>query len=183
MSGKLKITNSAITPRDPIDVKSYCEGRAFAKGGGTVTYASGTLGVVANNNAIHFTAKNPGNGLRVTLRDPGLPSQGLSISCGYDGITVNLATDSAGDVQGLTSAIITAINGNTQAAEMVLAANEGASTGDGTPVAGTVALSGSNISQRGASAEAFRQGVTSWTANPTGVARDCCALPYGGGFV
>ena len=30
---------------------------------------------------------------------------------------------------------------------------------------------------------AFAAGLASWIADPAGVARDCCAVPYGGGYV
>lgn len=30
---------------------------------------------------------------------------------------------------------------------------------------------------------AFAAGIASWIADPAGALRDCCDLPYGGGFV
>jgi hypothetical protein len=37
MTGKLKITGDINTPRDPMNVKAYCEGRQAAKDGGATT--------------------------------------------------------------------------------------------------------------------------------------------------
>lgn len=79
MSGKLKITGSTSTPRDPQDVRAYCEGRQAGKDG-------------KNNTDNPFPLTNP-------------------------------------------------------------------------------------------SGAAWLAGHQSWTLDPAGKARDCCAIPYGGGFV
>lgn len=108
MPGKLKITGSNLTPRDPIDVKSYCAGRQAAKDGKAApTAGTAKTGVIASNNAIAWTANMVGQGIVVNLFNPGADNPAI---------------------------------------------------------------------------DAFIAGRASWTANPSGVARDACALPYGGGY-
>jgi hypothetical protein len=184
MSGKLKITGSILTPQDPMEVKAYCEGRDYAKGGGSITYATGVTGVVGDNNAIKWTSKIPGNGIEVNLVNAGV-SQVLSVSVSSNKIYVGLATNSSGVITSTAAQVISAVNANAEASKYVLAANEGASTGAAAPIVQGVTLTGSNFGQVVSDAGiAFAAGVTSWTADPAGVqTRDCCALPYGGGHV
>jgi|PlaIllAssembly_1097288.scaffolds.fasta_scaffold124808_3 hypothetical protein len=184
MPGKLKVTGSIRTPRDPIEVKAYCEGRQFAKDGGSIVFATGVTGVVANNNAIKWTAKIPGNGYEVNLVNPGPDHAAISISISTNKLYVGLATDDQGDVISTATEVIAAVAANTGAAAVVGAANEGASTGAGVPVVQGVSLTGSNFNQIVSEVGVvFAAGVASWTADPTGVGRDACSLPYGGGHV
>jgi len=183
MPGKLKVTGSIRTPRDPIEVKAYCEGRAYAKGGGSIVYATGVTGVIANNNAIKWTSKIPGNGFEVNLVNAGA-SQTLSISVNGPKVFVNLATNSSGVITSTAAEVITAIGATTASSAVVSAANEGASTGAAAPVVQGVTLTGSNFNQIVSEVGVvFAAGVASWTADPTGVGQDACALPYGGGHV
>ncbi len=185
MPGKLKITGSNKTPRDPINVRAYCEGRAYAKGGGSLTYATGTSGVEGDNNGITWTAKIPGNGMEVDMVNAGI-SQVLSVSVqSLSKIRVSLGTNSSGVVTSTAAQVIAAVAANAQANAIVGAANTGASTGAAAVATALVKLAGSNfgqvISQAGID---FAAGIASWTADPTGVVtQDCCALPYGGGHV
>jgi hypothetical protein len=184
MSGKLKITGSILTPQDPMEVKAYCEGRAYAKGGGSITYASGLTGVVANNNAIRWTSKIPGNGIEVNLVNPGPDQLTITISVNSNKLYIGMETDDQGDVVSTAGDVIAALTANAEGSKYVAAANEGASTGIGVPVVQGVTLTGSNFNQVVSDAGiAFAAGVASWSANPAGVGRDCCALPYGGGHV
>jgi hypothetical protein len=181
MPGKLKITGSIKTPRDPINVKAYCEGRQFAKDGGSITYATGVSGLVASNNAIKWTSKIPGNGFEVNLVNAGA-SQVLSISVNGPKVFVGLATNSSSVVTSTAAEVIAAIAATVASNAVVSAANEGASTGAGVPTVQGVTLTGSNFNQVVSEAGvAFAAGVASWTADPAGVGRDACALPYGGG--
>ena len=182
MSGKLKVTGRTITPNDPMLVKAYCEGRQYAKSGGTITYATGVTGVIANNNAIKWTSKVPGNGLEINLVNAGI-SQTLSISVSTYKIYVNLATNSSGVITSTAAQVITVIGATSASNALVTAANEGASTGAVAPVVQGVNLTGSNFAQVVSdNGVVFASGMTSWTADPAGVqTRDCCALPYGGG--
>jgi len=185
MPGKLKITGSARTPRDPQNVRAYCEGREYAKGGGSLTYATGTSGVVANNNAITWTAKIPGNGMEIDMVNTGA-SKVLSVSVqSLSKIRIELGTNSSSVITSTAAQVIAAVAANAQANSIVGGANTGASTGAAAVVAALVKLAGSNfqqvVSQAGID---FAAGIASWTADPTGVsAQDCCALPYGGGHV
>jgi hypothetical protein len=185
MSGKLKITGSIKTPRDPIEVKAYCEGRAYAKGGGSITYASGITGVVANNNAIKWTSKIPGNGYEINLVNPGPDHLTITISINSSKMYIGMATDDQGDVVSTAAEVIAAVAAIAAANDVVGAANEGASTGAGVPTVQGAVLTGSNFNQIVSNVGVvFAAGVASWTADPTGVqTRDCCALPYGGGHV
>jgi hypothetical protein len=183
MSGKLKITGLSQTPNDPIHVKAYCEGRQYAKDGGALIYASGITGLVGSNNSIVWTARRLGNGLQIVLANAG-PNQVLSVSPDIGRINVTLATNSASVVSSTAANIMTAIAANATANSMVACANNGASTGNGTATVESISLTGSNFPEvTGNSGLAFVAGVNSWTADPTGVDRDCCALPYGGGHV
>jgi hypothetical protein len=185
MSGKLKITGVTRTPRDPQNVRAYCEGRQYAKGGGSLTYATGTSGVEASNNGITWTAKIPGNGMEIDMVNGG-NSQVLAVSVqSLSKIHISLGTNSSGVITSTAAQVIAAVAANAQANALVGGANTGASTGAAAVTAQLVKLAGSNfgqvISQAGID---FAAGVASWTANPAGVqSRDCCALPYGGGHV
>jgi hypothetical protein len=183
MPGKLKITGNPKTPRDPMQVKAYCEGRAFAKAGNTITFASGVTGTVGANNAIRWTAKIPGNGIEVNIVNAGV-SQQLGVSVSSNKVYIGLATNGSGVATSTATEVIAAVAANTAANAFIGGANEGASTGAGVPVVGGVVLSGSNYAQVASDQSiAFAAGATSWTADPTGVGQDACALPYGGGHV
>jgi hypothetical protein len=185
MPGKLKITGATRTPRDPQNVRAYCEGREYAKGGGSLTYATGTSGVVANNNAITWTAKIPGNGMEIDIVNGGI-SQVLSVSAqSLSKIRVSLATNGSGVATSTATQVIAAVAANAQANSIVGGANTGASTGAGVVAVELAKLTGSNFAQVvGQGGIDFAAGVASWTADPTGVkTQDCCALPYGGGHV
>jgi hypothetical protein len=183
MSGKLKLTGETRTPRDPMQVKAYCEGRAYAKAGGSLTYATAVTGVIANNNSILWTSKVPGNGLEIDMVNLG-NSQVLAVSVYTTKIRIQLATNSSGVITSTAAQVIAAVAANASANELVGGANNGASTGAAAVTAQSVVLTGSNFAQVVSIAGvAFASGIASWTANPAGVqTRDCCALPYGGGY-
>jgi hypothetical protein len=184
MSGKLKITGSTVTPDDPINVRAYCEGRQYAKDGGSLTYATGTTGVVASNNAILWTADNLGDGLRIALVNPGGLETPIRAVADAGQITVTLETDEEGVAISTAAEVIEAIAANAPSAALVSAANKDTSTGAAAVTVQSIVLTGSSHPRAtGDLGVAFAAGVASWTANPSGVVtRDCCALPYGGGF-
>lgn len=184
MPGKLKITGSNLTPRDPIDVKSYCAGRQAAKDGKAApTAGTAKTGVIASNNAIAWTANMVGQGIVVNLFNPGADNPAIAVSVNWLQINIALATNSGGAIFPSATAVMAAVAANPRAAQMVSTANDGASTGAGVVTAQTKPLAGSTMPQSAGSSvsEAFMAGRTSWTADPAGVGRDVCALPYGGG--
>lgn len=107
--------------------------------------ASLVTGVVGSNNAIRWTARDPGvggNALRVALVVAGT-STALSVGVTAGVITVNVATDGGGAPTSTAAQVITAVQAHDEADALVTVANEGASTGAGivaavasTPLAG-----------------------------------------------
>jgi hypothetical protein len=90
-------------------------------------------GVVANNNAIRFTAKKYGTGeedINITLIDPPGNNVALSVDVVGRDINVTLATDGSSVITSTAALVIAAIAASS-AADLVTAANEGASTGAG----------------------------------------------------
>ncbi len=184
MPGKIGVQENDLTPRDPQQVRAYCEGRQASKDGGSLTYATGTSGVEGSNNGITWTAKIPGNGMEIDMVNGG-NSQVLAVSVqSLSKIHISLGTNSSGVITSTAAQVIAAVAANAQANALVGGANTGASTGAAAVTAELAKLSGSNfgqvISQAGID---FAAGIASWTADPAGVGRDACALPYGGGHV
>lgn len=100
--------------------------------------ASLATGVVANNNAITFTAVQKGDAgeaIKVQLADPGGNDKALSVAISGDTVVVSLATDGTGAITSKASEIIAAVNAHLVAKQLVTAANTGASTGAGVVVA------------------------------------------------
>lgn len=202
----------------------------------TVNLATGaagniTTGVEGNNNAITWTPTTANLRYAVALVDPSAIDQTLSIDVSGNLITVNLATDGAGDITSTPADIIPAIIADEDAAALVTPTDTGASTGAAAVVAEADAIGdlASTAAQVDAAVDAasaaaalvtpantegsdgsgvvlaeaaqtttgsstpfgFREpianadwsrGFTSWAADPSGVARDCCADAYGGGY-
>jgi len=95
--------------------------------------ASLVAGVVANNNAIRFTAKKYGTAeedINITLIDPPGNNVALSVDVVGRDINITLATDGASAVTSTAAQVIAAIAAS-PADDLVDAANEGASTGAG----------------------------------------------------
>lgn len=100
--------------------------------------ASLDTGVVANNNAITWTAKKAGtigNAIKVQLLDPAGNDKALAISISGDTVVVSLATSGAGAITSTAAQVIAAVNAHLVAKDLVSAANKGASTGAGVVVA------------------------------------------------
>lgn len=107
--------------------------------GGVMPPAAATLatGVVANNNAITWTAKKTGtagNDITLTLIDPPGNNVALSVDVVGRDINVTLATDGASAITSTAAQVIAAIAASS-AADLVTAANTGASTGAAAVVA------------------------------------------------
>lgn len=108
--------------------------------------ASLVTGLVGSNNAIRWTADEPGEAgedIRVALVDPAANSQALAVDVDGDDITVSLATDGAGAIVSTAAQVIAAVNEHDTASQLVTAANAGVSNGTGvvtavglTPLAG-----------------------------------------------
>lgn len=110
------------------EVISDALGRAVPKG--TTTVNKLLTGVVADNNAMTFTAKNGyGDDVRIQLRDPAGNSQALSVDVDGNDIIVNLATSAGGAITSTPTTIAAAILEHDTASQMVTTANTGASTG------------------------------------------------------
>lgn len=95
-------------------------------------------GVVANNNAITWTAKEAGtegNSIKVQLKDPGGNDKALTVNIVGDVIEVSLATNGAGAIISTAAQVIAAVNTHLTAKKLVSAANTEASTGVGVVVA------------------------------------------------
>jgi len=146
--------------------------------------ATGTTGVVGNNNAIAWTTKIDGP-VSIALVDPSDISQSLAITVTGSAISVSLATDGAGVITSTAAQIITAIEADEDANPMVLVGNYSTSTGAGVVVAETLSLT-PQLSLFGfgsRDADLYAAGFASWSADPSGVAvKDSCAHAYGGGF-
>ena len=91
-------------------------------------------GVVGNNNAITWTARDKGsvgNNYTVTMVDPPGNNAALGVVVNGNDITVNLATDGASAVTSTAAQVIAAIQASAAANALVTVANTGASTGAG----------------------------------------------------
>lgn len=97
-------------------------------------------GVVAANNAIRWTKAdaNDDRTPRVQLVNPGANDQALAIDVDGRDVIVSLATGVAGAITSTAALVIAAINEHNDASQLVVAANEGASSGAG--VVAAVAL-------------------------------------------
>lgn len=96
--------------------------------------ASLDTGVVANNNAITWTAKKagtPGNAIKVQLLDPAGNDKALAVSISGDTVVVSLATSAAGAITSTAAQVIAAVNAHLVAKDLVSVANKGTSTGAG----------------------------------------------------
>lgn len=165
--------------------KAYCEGRALAAAGQqALTYATGTTGVVANDNAITWTSEVYGDGVEVILRDPGAADEELAIVVTGKTVVVLLETDAQAAIASTAAEVYTAVGLDVDASALVAGDDTSTSNGTGVVVAASVILTGSNVPHEAGSpaAEDWEAGFDSWVADPSGVARDCCADAYGGGF-
>jgi len=112
----------------------------------TLVAAARSVGVVANNNAITFTAKEAGadgNGIRVGLIDPAGNDQALAVDVDGGDIIVSLATGSGGAITSTAADVIAAIAEHDEASQKIAAANNGASSGAGVATASALtALAG-----------------------------------------
>jgi hypothetical protein len=96
--------------------------------------ATKTTGVVADNNAILFTATDAGtdgNNIKIALIDPAGNSQSLAVTVSGLEVRVSLATGVAGAITSTAAEVIAAVNANTAAVILLGAANASTSTGAG----------------------------------------------------
>lgn len=96
--------------------------------------ASKVTGVVADNNAILWTAVQPGDAgeaIKVALVDPSANSQDLAVSVIGDTVRVSLKTGSAGAIESTANEVIAAVNAHLTAKTLVVCSKSGASTGAG----------------------------------------------------
>jgi hypothetical protein len=123
--------------------------------------ASADTGAVEDNNALTFTANEPGddgNDLTIALVDPAGNNQPLAVDVDGDDVVVNLATDAEGNITSTAAQVIAAVLEHDQASQLVTAANTGASSGAGVvdPVAETPLEGGTDSAT--AVAKAFTAG-------------------------
>lgn len=96
--------------------------------------ASLETGVIADNNALTFTAVKSGrlgNAISVALVDPEADDAALQVSVAGDEITVSLATGGDGAITTTAAQLIGAIEANAAADALIAVANTGASDGSG----------------------------------------------------
>lgn len=109
---------------------------------GTSVAATLATGVVANNNALTWTARqagSSGNNIAVTLKDPAGNNQSLSVTVYQSNvgahILVSLATGVAGAITSTGATVKAAIEASADADSLVSVAHTGASTGAAAVVA------------------------------------------------
>jgi hypothetical protein len=113
--------------------------------------ASKTFGVVASDNAIRYTAKEPGvegNEITITHVDPPGNNAALDVTVTGSDITVSLATDGASAVTSKADAVVDAINADVEANLLVSASSAvGDSNGTGVVAAAaeTALTGGQNV--------------------------------------
>jgi hypothetical protein len=167
------------------ETKAYCEGRALsAAGEQALTFASGTTGVVGDDNAITWTSEVYGDGVQVILLDPGAADEELAVAVSGKTIVVTLETDAQAAIASTALEVYTAVGLDVDASALVAGDDTSTSDGSGVVVAERAVCTGSNVPHEAGSPAAadFEAGFDSWVADPSGVARDCCADAYGGGF-
>ena len=119
MSGKLcdgLTSNQGVRNHES---HAYCQGRAFATGGGSLSKISGTTGVEANDNGITWTAVQYGTGNhKIFLQDPGAAESALAVSVEGQQVFVSLETEASADIE-------TGVEGNDNAITWSPAAADG----------------------------------------------------------
>lgn len=128
-------------------------GRAVPAGaGGAATLDTGTVGA---NNAITWTANEPGtdgDDITVTIIDPAGNNVALSVDVDGTDIVVTGATDGASALTSTAAQVIAAVLEHDTASQLVTASNKGASSGVGVvlAVAETPLAGGSDAASEGA---------------------------------
>jgi hypothetical protein len=119
-------------------------GEAIVGGRAPQVAATLTTALTGTNNDLVFTAKRGGaNSNQITVRyvNPGVNNASLSVQSDGRDIVVNLATSGAGAITTTSAQIITAVQQNSTANDLVSVAN--AATNDGTGV--VTALAKTNL--------------------------------------
>ena len=96
--------------------------------------ASKVTGVVGDNNAILWTAVNPGDAgedIKVALVNPSANSQDLAVSVIGDAVSVSLKTGDGGAIESTANEVIAAVNAHLTAKTLVVAAKSSTSSGAG----------------------------------------------------
>lgn len=117
-------------------------GRVVAASVAAAVAASRLTGVVADNNAIRWTARQEGtdgNGIRVQLLDPAGNDAALAVDVDGLDIIVSLATGNAGAITSTAAQVRAAVNEHDAASGLVVPTNEGASSGAGVVTAAALA--------------------------------------------
>lgn len=142
------------TSEGTVDIAVGADGKAV--NADAAVAASVSIGVVAENNALTFTANEAGtdgNSLSVTLVDPGAKEKALSVDVDGDNITVNLETDAENKLASSGNEVIAAIAEHDTASQLITATNKGASTGEGNmKAAAKTSLAGGTESTGGTAA-------------------------------
>lgn len=139
--GGITLDAAAVSADGTTGLKKLLAGTFIGKDGSTSKYkkyipaVAATLktGVVGSNNAILWTAKTPGtpgNAIRLQLKDPSGNSKPLVVTLENDTIVVSLATSEAGAITSTAAEVIAAVN-SALVNGLVVAANDGESTGEG----------------------------------------------------
>lgn len=105
-----------------------------APGAAGATAATLETGRTAANNALTFTADAAGvagNQITINMVDPAANDETLAVAVSGNAITVTLATDATGAITSTAGDVITALDGDTDAAALITAANTTGSDGTG----------------------------------------------------
>lgn len=138
--GGVTLEAAAVTADPVTGLKKLLAGTFIGKSGDkyrkyvAAVAAHMHTGVVGNNNAILWTAKKggtEGNAIKVQLLDPAGNSKPLKVYAENDTIVVSLATSGAGAIISTAAEVIAAVNSALEAKDLVVASNDGASTGAG----------------------------------------------------
>jgi hypothetical protein len=132
--------------------------------------ASLATGVVANNNAILWSAVQrgtAGNAASIALVNPGTNSAALGVVVAGSDVTVNLATNGSAAITSTAAQVIAAVAASAAAAALLTGANQGASSGAAavTAVSKTSLASGATNGQ----IKALAPSATDGTAKPVGI--------------
>lgn len=144
MTGGIPFVEAGEEITAPVDIAVGADGKAVVAGGDSA--ASLKTGVVGNNNAITWTARDAGpdgNDLSVTIVDPPGNNVALSVDVDGDEIVVTLATDGSSNPTSTATQVIEAVKEHDVASQLVTAANTAGSSGAGVVAAAAKAsLSG-----------------------------------------
>ena len=145
-------------------------GDGYLRAADVAVAATKLTGVVADNNALTFSATDAGilgNNIKVALLDPSAANQPLTVSVEGTEIHISLKTGSGSAIESTAAEVKAAVNADTAASILVTAADTGASTG-----AGVVAAVAAGYLTGGLDADNYIA-LADAAVNATSAAKDC----------